>query len=58
MKELQNIILRGLPKMDVEIKGNYEHKEKHGFENQSHVGSMLSQLERKNIESQTIIMNF
>jgi hypothetical protein len=36
----------------MEIQGNHENKEKNGVETQSHVGSVLSQLESTNIESQ------
>ena len=49
-KKLQTILLKDIPKMDMEIQGNHENKEKHGVEIQSHM-SILSQLERTNIES-------
>jgi len=52
IKVLQNILLKDLPKRDVEIQGNHEHEEKHVVDNKSHTRSMSSQLERINIESQ------
>jgi hypothetical protein len=39
----------------MEIQGNHENKENNGVETQSHMGSILSQLESTNIESQIII---
>jgi len=49
---MENILLERLPKRDVEIQWNHEHKEKHVVENQSHMRSILSQLESTNLESQ------
>lgn len=45
---MENILLERLPKMDVKIQVNCKHSEKHVFENKSHMGSMLSQLESTN----------
>ena len=49
IKKLQTILLKDLPKREVEIQGNHEHKEKHGDEIPSHIWNMLSQLESMNI---------
>jgi len=49
---MENVLLQKLPKRYLETQGNHEHKENDVVENQSHMGSMLSQLEIKNFESQ------
>jgi hypothetical protein len=46
------MFLQGIPKRDMEIQGNHENKENNGVETQSHMGSILSQLESTNTEFQ------
>lgn len=50
MITMENILLER-PKRDVEIQENHENKDKNDVENQSHMGSMLSTLERTNLKS-------
>lgn len=42
----------------MEFQGNHEHKEKHDVETQSHIRSILLQLETTNIELQNINREF
>jgi hypothetical protein len=51
MKSIESIILHRIPKRDMDIQENNENKEKNGVDTQSHVGSILSQLESTNNES-------
>ena len=46
------MFLKGIPKRDMDIQGNPKNKENNGVETQSHVGSILSQLESTNTKSQ------
>jgi hypothetical protein len=47
-----NTLDERLPKGDNKMQGNHENKENKVVETQSHMGSILSHLERTNIESQ------
>lgn len=58
MIALENLPFERLFKMGMEIQVNLEHKEKYVVENQSHMGSMLSQLESTNLNHKNILMNF
>ena len=52
MKSIEAMFLQRIPERDMKIQENYENKENNGVETQSHVGSVLSQLESTNTESQ------
>ena len=52
MISIENILLERPSKRDVEMQGNHDYKEKHVVKNQSRMGSILSQLESTNFESQ------
>jgi hypothetical protein len=51
MKSIETIFLQRIPKRDMEIQVKHESKKNNGVETQSHVGSILSQLERTNTKS-------
>jgi len=50
MKSIEAMFLQSILKRDTEIQGNLENKKNNGVETQSHMGSILSQLGRTNIE--------
>jgi hypothetical protein len=50
MKSIETMFLQTMPKGDTEIQGNLENKVNNGVETQSHMGSILSQLESTNTE--------
>jgi uncharacterized protein (DUF885 family) len=51
-KSIKTILLQRIPKRDMEIQEIMKIRRNNGVEIQSHVGSILSQLENTNIESQ------
>jgi hypothetical protein len=52
MKTLETNLLQRIPNRDMEIQGHHENKENNGVETQSHMGSIVSQLESTNTEFQ------
>jgi hypothetical protein len=49
---IKSMLLQRVPKRDTEIQGNPKNKKNNGVETQSHIGSILSQLDNTNTEFQ------